>query len=431
MPAVEPGTDESAGSAAVTGRGLASFVAAVFRPDAERELGPSIDGPTTSVGSRKVPALDGLRGVACVLVVLGHAWIVVPPDVIDSTGFLKGAFASGSLGVTVFLGLGGFLVTRSILGQLHRTGAVSIGRFWFRRLIRIGSQLVPFLAVIAIVAVVDRWDAYSADQTRNSVVNAARFTLNWAFINDAFNTRPDFGHLWYLSVEQQVYLVLLIAMVWLVHYRVVLIGLITSTAIASMVYRWIVLDRDGWFIASLRTFARSDALLLGAAVALAFPYLRKRAAQLRVIVLPALVAMTVTILLSAELADVAFLQSQGIVFVVVTTTLIVAIAAAANPSGPGERFLSWPPFRFIGNVSFPLYIWHYPVFFAADRWAKEMAWTPRLLLTLAALAVIVGVCQIAIEQPVGRWLDRNRTASGPPAATSPAESEMLSSNAPA
>lgn len=421
MPAGQTGTDEIAadgiGTAQETGKGIAGVLATVFRPDAEQELRPSIDTPTTSTGVRKVLALDGLRGVACLLVLFGHAWIIVPSDVIDSTGIVQGLFASGSLGVTIFLALGGFLVTRSILGQLHRTGAMSIGRFWLRRLIRIGSQLIPFLAVIAIVAAFDRWDAYTAEQTRNSLLNAARFTLNWAFINDAFNTRQDFGHLWYLSVEQQVYLVLVIALAWLVRYRVALILLVTAGAVASMAYRWVVLDRDGWFIASLRTFTRSDALLLGAAVALAFPYLAKHAANLRVVVLPALLAMTGTVLLSSELSDVAFLQTQGIVFVIATTALVVSIAAASNPTGLGERFLSWPPFRFIGKVSFPLYIWHYPAFYAADRWANDVAWMPRLLITLAALALIVGICQIAIEQPVGRWLDRNRKAPNPVAAS--------------
>ena len=59
-------------------------------------------------------------------------------------------------------------------------------------------------------------------------------------------------------------------------------------------------------------------------------------------------------------------------------------------------------------ISFPIYLWHYPLFFAADRWAKDMQWLPRALLTIAALAAIVTITQLAIERPVGRWLDRNR-----------------------
>lgn len=389
----------------------------IFRPEAERELGASIDAPTTSTGGRKIASLDGLRGLACLLVLCGHAWIVVPSDVIDSTGVFRGLFASGSLGVTIFLTLGGFLVTRSVLGQLHRTGSVSVGRFWLRRLVRLGAQLVPFLAVIAIVAALDRWDSYTAEQTRNSILNTARFTLNWSFINDPFVTRQDFGHLWYLSVEQQLYVVLLVAIVWLARYRIALIGLVTGAAVAMMVYRWVVLDRDGWFIASLRTFTRGDALLLGSALALAFPFSHRHRETFRPIVLPALGAMTLLLLLSAELSDIAFLQTQGILFVVATATLVVSIAAAANPAGLGERFLAWPPFRFVGRISFPLYIWHYPAFYAADRWANDMPWLPRLLLTLAVLGVIVAICQMAIEQPVGRWLDRNRTAAAPGVAT--------------
>ena len=145
--------------------------------------------------------------------------------------------------------------------------------------------------------------------------------------------------------------------------------------------------------------------------------------------LPALVAMIVTVLASSELSDVAFLQAQGIVFVLVVTALVVSVATAANPTGLGERFLAWAPFRFVGKVSFPVYIWHYPAFYAADRWANDMAWMPRLLLTLAALMVIVAICQIAIEQPVGRWLDRNRKAPDPASPDAPVGSDAAAAAA--
>ena len=203
---------------------LAALSSALFDADNEPSYEPSIDTNRTSTGRNKVPAFDGLRGIACVLVVLGHSWIIVPTDVIDSAGALRGLFFSQNLAVITFFVLGGFLVTRSLLEQQHRTGTVPVGRFWLRRLVRIGAQLVPFALVILVVSIVDNGTPTPREQTRRSLVNILRFTFNWSLVNDPLGNRDDLGHLWYLSVEQQVYLVLVLLLVWLAHYRLPLIG---------------------------------------------------------------------------------------------------------------------------------------------------------------------------------------------------------------
>jgi peptidoglycan/LPS O-acetylase OafA/YrhL len=374
----------------------------------EGSLTASIDTDRTSTGRRKIAAFDGLRGIACVLVLLGHSWIIVPTDVIDSTGAVRGLFFSQNLAVITFFVLGGFLVAHSLLEQQQRIGTIPVGRFWVRRLVRIGAQLVPFATVILIVSIFDRWDQFTGDQTRRSLVNILRFTFNWSLVNDPLGNRDDLGHLWYLSVEQQVYVVVVVLLIWLARYRTALIVTLCAAALAVMVYRWIVFDRDGWYVASLRTMTRADGLLLGCAAALAFPLFRRVSGVARAATLPALVLFAFLVLLSAPLSNVAFLQTQGIVFVLAATVLVLAIAVSARPDGLAERFLSWTPFRFVGLVSFPVYLWHYPAFWAADRWAKDMQWLPRALITLLALAAIVAITQVAIERPVGRWLDRNR-----------------------
>ncbi len=405
-----------------TGR-LSALSSALFDADNEPSYERSIDTNRTSTGRNKVPAFDGLRGIACALVLLGHSWIIVPSDVIDSAGAMRGLFFSQNLAVITFFVLGGFLVTSSLLDQQHRSGTVPVGRFWFRRLVRIGAQLVPFALVILVVSIFDKWDTYTADQTRRSLVNVLRFTFNWSLVNDPLGNRNDLGHLWYLSVEQQVYLVLVLLLVWLAHYRLPLIVLLVAASIAVIVNRWIVYDRDGWYVASLQTLTRADGLLLGAAAALAFPLVRRHVNIARSVTLPALGVVVLLILLSARLSNVAFLQTQGILFVIAATALVLATAVAARPGGLAERFLSWAPFRFVGLISFPLYLWHYPVFYGAQRWAGELQWLPRALITMLALALIVAIVQLMIERPVGRWLDRNRHGShAQPAPTTTAAS---------
>jgi peptidoglycan/LPS O-acetylase OafA/YrhL len=394
--------------------GLSRLSAALFDADREETYERSIDTNSTSSGQAKNPAFDGLRGLACILVVLGHSrWIIVPPDVIESTGPMRGLFFSESLAVIVFFVMGGFLVTRSLLDTQRRIGAIPVGRFWLRRLVRIGAQVVPFAAVILVVSIFDRWDTYSGEQTRRSLVNILRFTFNWSLVNDPLGNRDDLGHLWYLSVEQQVYLVLVMLLVWLARYRLSLVTVLCGGAIAVIINRWLVFDQEGWYVATLRTLTRADGLLLGSAAAVLFSVLRRFRSVARTVTLPALGVVAFLVLLSPQLSTVAFLQTQGIAFVVAATILVLATAVAAQADGLAERLLSWSPFRFFGIISFPLYIWHLPVYHATQRWAGDLPWLTRAAIAVASLVVIVGIMQVAVERPVGRWLDRNRhSASG-------------------
>lgn len=375
---------------------------------AEKLLEPSIDSDRTSTGRSKVGAFDGLRGVACILVVLGHSWTIVPTDVIDSTGPLLGAFRSGSLAVTLFLVLGSFLVTRSVLEQEERTGTLRIDRFWMRRLVRIGSQLAVLVLVVWAVSLFDRWDDWTSAQTQRSLIGVSTFTFNWSLINDALENREDLGHLWYLSVEQQFYVVWLVVLAWLYRYRYPLMAILGVSTIAVFAWRFHVLDNDGWWQASLKTTTRVDGMLLGALAALAYPIVRRHVEQARLATLPCLGLLAALVLLSPELSDFAYLQTQGVVFTITAATMVLAIAVASNATGLAERFLAWGPFQFVGRASFPVYLWHLPIFYAATRWATQIAWLPRALGTLLALSIVVVITQLGIERPVGRWLDRNR-----------------------
>lgn len=366
-------------------------------------------------GTHRIAAFDGLRGLACLLVTLSHLWVVVPMDAIDATGPARGLFRSGGLGVIIFFALGGYLVISGLMTFDDSRPATAIRRFWLRRLLRIGGHLVPVLLTIGIVAALDRTDPHTATQTRDSLTASATFTLNWKSANP-FGTRFDVGHLWYLSVEQQAYLVLVFAVVWLKPYRKPLAAVLLGAAAAVMVNRWLVLERDGWYAASLRTFTRADPLLLGGAAALlCTSSAHQLADRARHVVLPALVAMAAVIGLAGSLDETAYLQTLGIVFtaaVILLVVSVVSVVAAGEPGGLGQRLLALPPLRFIGAVSLPLYLWHLPVFAALARWATDMAWAARLAIASVAIASLVTISHFAIERPVQRALRRHRLARG-------------------
>lgn len=210
-----------------------------------------------------VPALDGVRGLAMVLVVLSHLWIVMPEGFLDRLGPAAGLFHSGSHGVTLFLVIGGFLVTSSLLSEHERSGRISVGRFWRRRLARLAGPLLVVLASCGFVWWAESFASSSPRATIDSLLAGSTFTSNWLFIDRPLAARTELGHLWYLGVEQQFYVgwVLLVAL--LGRRRWALAMLAAVGAVAVVMWRLVVWEQWGWWVASARTDTRMDGLLIG------------------------------------------------------------------------------------------------------------------------------------------------------------------------
>lgn len=375
-----------------------------------QRVGSSSDASRRSDHASRPPlaALDGIRGVGCLLVVLLHSWTVVPIPEIDKMGPLLGLFRSGSLGVTMFFVLGGFLVTRKLLDEIDRNGSITVDRFWMRRLVRLGSQLCPLLIVLWIVSWFDRWDTWTPEQHQRSLLTAGTFTLNWSLLNDPDGHRADIGHLWYLSVEQQFYAAWIFVLAWFGRFRAWLMAALAAAVVAAFVWRFHVLDVQGGWTAELRTTTRVDGLLLGALAALALPHVRRWKQLARAVTFPCLIALGLLVLYSPELDQYAFLETQGVVFALAATVLVLGIAVADSPDGLAERLLALPPLVLLGRISFPLYLWHYPVFWASSRWAFHIDWPIRVAGSVMVLGIIVFLAHQFIEQPIIRWLGQVR-----------------------
>jgi peptidoglycan/LPS O-acetylase OafA/YrhL len=370
----------------------------------------------------RVLAFDGLRGAACVLVVLSHCWTIVPPDTIARSGAAHGFFLAGNLGVSVFLVLGSFLVIDRLLDRRRGHAVHAIGRFWIRRLLRIGPQLLLLVTVLLAVSLFDRWDDWTRAQTTRSLLGVSTFTLNWSLIDHPLGNRPDVGHLWYLSVEQQAYLVIVPLVLLCCRFRAVLGAVLAAAAVAVMVWRFHVLEVEWWWPASLMTSTRSDGLLLGAAGAVVVSLLGSRQAVARRLTVPCLVVLVVLVLAIPEQGPNAFLEYPGVVAVVVIAVLVVSLAVAGNPLGAAERALSVAPLRLVGRLSFLVYLWHLPVFYASARWMAGWPWQLRAAAAGAAVVVIVAVIERLVERPVARML---RARSEPAVAGAAARSPIV------
>ena len=147
-------------------------------------------------------ALDGLRGVAVLLVLMRHSFELVPggfgPQWLDD--FLRG----GYFGVDIFFVLSGFLITSLLLDERESSGAVRMRSFYGRRALRLMPALVVMLGVVSIVLVLD-------GATWSSLWPTVRSSLfyyqNWHSVWDETHLAAEFGHLWSLSIEEQFYIV--------------------------------------------------------------------------------------------------------------------------------------------------------------------------------------------------------------------------------
>ena len=145
------------------------------------------------------PSLDGLRGVAVILVVLLHVQVFIYQDA-AVFGWLD--FSGGFLGVDIFFVLSGFLITGLLMHEHQQTGSISLKNFYFRRVLR----LIPALVLLLLVTILYAALFLSPEITRQTIKVsgfAIFYLTNWAF---AFQWVPGsdlLGHLWSLSVEEQ------------------------------------------------------------------------------------------------------------------------------------------------------------------------------------------------------------------------------------
>lgn len=382
---------------------------------------------TTDVaaGRRRLLALDGLRGVAIALVVLSHGWALWPLDAIKGTPFI-GLFRAGNIAVTVFFVVGGYLLTRSLLAELERTGRLAAGQAALRRLLRVSAHVYALLIVLAIVHAVDETDVYPGTSLRQSMVRVASYTWNWFLLDNALVARPDLGHLWFISVYVHVTL-LLILVVWVLRrFRLVLVTVLAVLSVALFAWRLWVLDNEDLFSALLRTTTRMDAMVWGALVAAALPWIRRWSVAAAPVLLPvSMAALAVLIMTTGH--DESYFRWPGLVINVAAVAFVVGVLhARGNPAF--LRPLEWRPLVTLGGASMAIYIWHFPVFWAVARHSSDWSWQLRTAVGFAITAVAVLVAQRIVETPLQKWL-LGRFARSAPSEPQPQRERQVRSGA--
>lgn len=357
---------------------------------------------TTTSAPRRIDVFDGLRGIALVLVVLSHGWTIWPSEYTLTHRPLSTLFASGNFAVSIFFVIGAFVATQGLIRKAQSPMGLHPVVETVRRYLRLTGQVGFLLVVIALVTVFDDTDPSTDQGTRDSIVRVLTYTWNWFLLDDVYDPRADLGHLWYLSVYLQAF-ILITAVVWLLRRRPVwLVVTLAALLIAFEAWTLHVYETEGIYQALLRTSVRIDAPLTGALAAAALPFLgklRPYAGWVGVVAALTLIPLAYfTTPNAGYFGGPGYLTDASLFLFVVCATLAPVPRVMAVPLG-------WAPLVFLGSRSLGLYIWHYPVFFFVSRHNLEWHWGWRTAMAVGLTLACVLVSERLVEHRVQRGLN--------------------------
>jgi peptidoglycan/LPS O-acetylase OafA/YrhL len=331
-----------------------------------------------------VPALDGVRGVAVLLVVCCHLIVGFYPASVYTV--LPGGF----MGVDIFFVLSGFLITSLLLTEQRKSNGISLLAFYRRRALRLLPALVGLLIAHFVYTFVVG-DPIGLELKSIAVV--LLYVENWWAVT-GHPVTAGLQHLWSLSIEEQFYAVwpLVTLAIFTVRRsaRFVTCGLGAAVLLVMLWRAHVWVDGTNYYAVGkfqFRTDLRADSLLVGALAA--HLWIRQRVPRRGLSVAASCSTLFIALCLLRLRPQSGFLFKGG--FTLFAVAVAVVIVAVVDGGWFGTRLCAWLPLRAVGRVSYGLYLWHLPVMFAVARYTTGWPALERATLAL----VISAVCTIA------------------------------------
>lgn len=403
-----------------------------------RGAGDAGELPATSGGNAfgrprrlgTVPALDGVRGVAVLLVVAYHfrymldpwttrwarlpavagsnvgsgRWVLLPhPHPAPILGHLipRGGF----LGVDIFFVLSGFLITALLLREHTASGRIGFRGFYQRRALRLLPALFLFVIAQFIYASIVH---VPSNVEQDSITSVLFYYWNWQFVYGYPAIPPALAHLWSLSVEEQFYLVwpLVIVVCLSVRRRFVTMLTVMGTAVLAIaIWREVLAHHERVFLLYYRTDTRADSLIIGAIAAILWA--RGFVPPRRVLVPAACAALLFVAfcVVSFDSTD-RFLYDGG--FTAIAIAVAVILISVMEADWLLSRVLTIRALRAVGRVAYGLYLWHVLVFWIVSQHMRSSPAALRITTAFALTAAVTVFSWTVVERPFLRLKDRNR-----------------------
>jgi peptidoglycan/LPS O-acetylase OafA/YrhL len=323
------------------------------------------------------PDIQALRAVAVMAVVLNHVW--------------PSRLHGGYVGVDVFFVISGFLISSHIGREIARTGRVRLGRFYARRIRRLLPAaflvLLFSLAAAYLLLPFPRWEVNAQEALASALYGEnwllAAKSVDYSALTEAASLSQ---HYWSLSVEEQFYLfwpilLLLLFKVRRTRAQIVGIAIIGAASLAFSVYFTAASKSQAYFVTPTRVWEFALGALIGLAGAkVALPRIAANLAS---------AAGLAMILGSALLFDHAT-EFPGYLALVPTVGTGLVIIAGTRPGKQWHTALSSsPPVQFLGNVSYSLYLWHWPLIVLAPFFLSDVFGTDGVLTFTQRAGVLV------------------------------------------
>lgn len=360
-------------------------------------------GRAQAASKRYIPAIDGLRAFAVFSVILYH---------------MGAPFAQGGLlGVTVFFVISGYLITGLLTAEWESTGTINLPQFWLRRIRRLFPAIVTVIVVMA--AVFSIVSPLLLTKMRPDIIPGLFWFENWWYILrdvsyfDAVGAPSPLTHFWSLAIEEQFYLVWPIILLGVFKAGVSKTGVrracLVLAAVSAIAMAVLYVPQGDPSRVYYGTDTRAFSLLIGAWLSFAWPGAQLTEEGTRNVPKASVLILDV-VGVAAFLGIVAmcvfingysdFMYYGGLVLCSVLSAIV--IAALAHPRGQFARVAALKPFVWIGQRSYGMYLWHYPIIeLLQPRNATMLPWWIHIV-EIALILVISDLSYRFIETPIRR-----------------------------
>jgi peptidoglycan/LPS O-acetylase OafA/YrhL len=283
-----------------------------------------------------IPALDGLRGTAVVLVLLYHCC----------------GFSHGWVGVNLFFVLSGFLITRILLVKCG--DADYFKAFYRNRVLRIFP--LYFMLILSMFSV---QYLYPSIKITHSAVYFCLFVQNWLYSQTGFSTTDPLNHTWSLAIEEQFYLFFPLIVY---YFNTKLPYFIFITLIAVLAIRTYFAIEGDWCTGYIATYCRIDGLLIGAAIAYSQQQKLKIQDILRYLLPLLLIILSIVVVMWLTPNHGSIKNAVVYTIVDLFFAFIVVLSIRNEQHNLIQRFFSITILRKIGQYSFGIYVYHWPIY---------------------------------------------------------------------